>query len=99
MTVQNFRGKSAEISIEKRIAKNLRLLRICQRLSQEQVANAANMSRSSYAAIENGSRQADVNTVTLLSDYYGISLDRLLKEDLSLLYLKMLKETSNRYTR
>lgn len=86
-------GTSIAVPTHVRIARNLRLLRACQQLSQQQIANVANMSRSCYAALENGTRQADVNTVVLLSEYYGISADRLLKEDLSSLYYQLLQDS------
>ena len=90
---------SANLPVHERIAHNLRLLRAFQQLSQKQLAEAANMSRSCYAALENGSRQADVNTILLLSDFYGISTDRLLKEDLGALYHSLLQEETAHHRR
>ena len=90
---------SANIPVHVRIAHNLRLLRVCQQLSQQQIADAANMSRSCYAALENGSRQADVNTILLLSDFYGISIDRLLKDDLGNVYNRLLLEEAAHHRR
>ncbi len=92
-------GSSGTCPIHIRVAKNLRMLRIFQDLSQQQIAKTVNMSRSCYAAVEAGTRQADVNTIVLLSDFYGISADRLLKEDLTSLYSKLLQESSGRFNR
>ncbi len=76
------------------VAGNLRLLRCMHNMSQEQTAALLHISRSCYGALENGSRTPDIITLCKLSSLYGVSLDHLLKLDMSLHLLSLLKRGS-----
>ena len=46
-------------------------------LKQQQVADAIGVSRSTYANYEASKRSPDIETLTKLADFYGITLDAL----------------------
>lgn len=49
--------------------------------TQEEVANALHVSRQTISSWENKRSYPDISSLLNLSDYYNLSLDRLLKED------------------
>lgn len=49
--------------------------------TQEEVANALHVSRQTISSWENERSYPDISSLLNLSDYYNLSLDRLLKED------------------
>lgn len=65
-------------------AKNLQMLRRKQTpyLSQRRLCRRLGVSRSAYAAYELGTRQAPAFFVANVSDYFGVSADKLLREQL-----------------
>lgn len=62
---------------------NLKLLRKRRNRTQEDVALAINVKRTTINNYENGIGQASVENLLTLSDYFKISIDTLLKVDLS----------------
>lgn len=62
---------------------NIKLLRNRRKQSQEEVAGALGLTRSSYSGYENGVAQPNLDVLVQLSEYYKISTDDLLKKDLS----------------
>ena len=64
-----------------KIGNNLKLLRNRLKKSQEEVANELNLTRSSYSGYENNVAQPNLEILLQLSDYYKVSIDRLLRED------------------
>ena len=65
------------------LSANLKLLRNRLKKSQEEVANALGLTRSSYSGYENNVAQPNVESLVLFSDYYKISIDDLVRKDLS----------------
>ncbi len=65
------------------IGANLKLLRKRKKKSQEEVANDLGLTRSSYSGYENGVAEPNLETVRLLSEYYRVSTDELIKKDFS----------------
>lgn len=64
---------------------NLKLLRKRKKLSQEQLAETLGVSRSSVNAYENQLADPTLATLIKISDFFKVSIDRLLKQDLTLL--------------
>lgn len=59
----------------------IKTLRKAKKLSQENLAEALNVSRQAVAKWENGETTPDINNLIQLSDIFNITLDRLLKDD------------------
>lgn len=64
------------------MAKNrlsLKLLELRQQrdLTQKQLCEDLNISRANYSYFENGRRMPDIDTLLLIAQYYGVSLDEL----------------------
>ena len=59
------------------IAIKLKELRSARKISQQQLANALQVDRSSIANWENGRRSPDIETLRMLSDFYDIELSEL----------------------
>lgn len=55
----------------------LKELRKENALTQEHLAKKIGITRGAYANIENGRREPDLNTLTILSNLYGVSFDYL----------------------
>jgi len=64
---------------------NIKLLRKRKGRTQEEVSNFLEMKRSTYSGYENGVAEPGFDVTILLSDYFGVSIDTLLKVDLSVL--------------
>ncbi|MFN5418217.1 MAG: XRE family transcriptional regulator [Flavobacteriia bacterium] len=65
------------------IGTNLKVLRKHFGNSQEEMATLLKLTRSSYSGYENNVAEPSIATLVLLSGIYGISLDIILKKDLS----------------
>lgn len=65
-------------------AKNLRTLRESQTpyLSQRRLCKRLGVSRSAYTTYELGTRQAPAFFISNVAKYFGVSVDKLLKERL-----------------
>lgn len=59
------------------IGENLLTLRKMKKLSQEQVAEAAGVSRQAYTRWEKGETMPDIKSCAALADYFEVSLDDL----------------------
>lgn len=66
-------------------AKNIKFLRKRRRLTQEEVALALKMKRSTLSGYENEVSQPTVQALIALSRFYGVAIDTLLTVDLSTL--------------
>ena len=62
---------------------NIKLLRQRRSRSQEEVALALEVKRSSYSGYENGTAQPHLDLLVRISEYYKVSVDKLLKHDLT----------------
>ena len=66
-------------------ASNIKLLRKRHKHTQDEVANALTMKRSTVSGYENEVAQPGIDVLIAFSKYYNIAIDTLIKEDLSLL--------------
>jgi len=64
-----------------KIGPKLKQARLKKELTQENVANILNVSRSTISSWEVGRSYPDLESIVSLSDLYNISLDNLLRED------------------
>ncbi|HRD52836.1 MAG TPA: LexA family transcriptional regulator [Flavobacteriales bacterium] len=62
---------------------NIKLLRTRRGRSQEEVAIALDVKRSSYSGYENGSAEPTFELLVRMSEYYKLSIDKLLRDDLT----------------
>ncbi|GCD79053.1 XRE family transcriptional regulator [Schleiferia thermophila] len=67
------------------LAKNIKVLRKRKRLSQEQLAHEIGITRSAVNSYENQLADPPLVVLVKLADFFRISIDRLLKQDLSTL--------------
>ena len=59
------------------IGQRLKKLRLLWGKTQQELADALNISRSAYALYEAGRRQLGYESLLALADFYGVSLDYL----------------------
>jgi transcriptional regulator with XRE-family HTH domain len=79
------------------IGRNLKHLRKLRKLTQQDLADQLGINRSNIGAYEECRAAPKYDTLRDMSDFFGVSMDNLVKEDLSGLDeddLKMLRETS-----
>jgi len=62
---------------------NIKLLRKRKKRSQEEVSRSLEISRSAYNSYENGGVEPNFNNLILISTYYSIGLDTLLRTNLT----------------
>ena len=62
---------------------NIRLMRKRRGRTQDEVASSLNMKRPTLSGYENGVAQPGVQQLIAYSEYFGISIDTLVKVDLS----------------
>lgn len=67
------------------IGNNLKMLRKRLKKSQEEVASDLGLTRSTYSGYENGVAQPNLESLIIISDYYKVSIDDLVKKNLELL--------------
>ncbi len=64
-------------------AENIRILRTEREKSQQDMADYLQITRQAYSYYETGKRQPDYETLLKLGEYFNISVDDLLNEDMS----------------
>ena len=64
---------------------NIKLLRSRRGRSQEETAVALDVKRSSYSGYENGSAEPSFDLLVRMSEYFKVSVDKLLRDDLTAL--------------
>jgi transcriptional regulator with XRE-family HTH domain len=67
------------------LKENLKLLRKRKKRSQEEVASLLNITRSAYNSYENGVAEPGLTILIKLSDFFQITMDKLVRTDLSIL--------------
>lgn len=65
------------------LGSNIKLLRTRRGRSQEEVSVALDVKRSSLSGYENGSAEPNLELLVKISEYYKVSVDKLLKYDLN----------------
>lgn len=78
-------------------AKNIKLLRSRKKASQEEASTALEIPRSTYSGYENETAEPSLSTLVKIAGFYNISLDKLVKTDLSKLSDLQLKEIESGY--
>ncbi len=63
------------------IGKKLKELRISEKLTQKQLAEALNIRRENYTRYENDKVRPDYETLIAIVDFYNITLDELFDRD------------------
>lgn len=63
------------------IGRNLKKLRECNKLTQEQVAKFIGIGRSAYSNYENGQRECPIKLLEKLADLFGCDLALLFNDD------------------
>jgi len=66
------------------ISANLKFLRKLSGKSQDEVSKNLDIKRTTLSGYENGSAEPNSDNLVRLADYYGISLDELIRKDVSL---------------
>ena len=59
-------------------AENLKILRERRKITQQQLADNLEISRSTIGMYENGSREPDFETLELIADFFNVNMDRLI---------------------
>jgi len=67
-----------------RIAEKLKVLRLRHGLTTRQLADHLQTTNSQISRIENGLRQPSGDFILRISQYFNVSLDRLMRDDLDL---------------
>jgi transcriptional regulator with XRE-family HTH domain len=78
-------------------ARNIKLLRSRTKKSQDELATELGMTRSSLSAYENGTAEPGFDALVRFSEHYNVSVDKLLKTDLSALSEAQLSEIEKGY--
>ncbi len=63
------------------LSENLIMLRNARGISQEEIAEKIGISRQAYAKWENGATIPDIEKCRRLADFYGITIDSLIKTE------------------
>jgi transcriptional regulator with XRE-family HTH domain len=72
-------SNTAEITYEQQVGLKLKALRDKRKLTQYQVADGADVARRAYVAWEHGENLPSGNSQKKLAEFYGITVDRLIK--------------------
>lgn len=75
-------------------SEKLKQCRTENNLSQENVAEQLNVTRQAVSKWERGINEPDIETIIRLSDMYKVTIDQLLREDLSVVRKLAAKERS-----
>ena len=78
-------------------SKNIRLLRKRKRKTQDDVAVALNIKRSTLSGYENEVSQPGIKALIAFSEYFQVTVDTLIKVDLSELNERQLSQLENGY--
>ena len=66
------------------ISSNIRFLRNLKRYGQEDIAAALSLTQAAISAYEVGKSQPTPDGLVILSDFFGVTIDDLIKKDLSI---------------
>ena len=66
------------------IGEKLKALRVQQGLTTRQLAQALEISQAQISRIENGLRQPSGDLIVKIADFFTVSLDQLMRDDLDL---------------
>ena len=89
--------EKATIQKNHKLRENLRLMRKRCKRSQEEVARALSITRSAYNSYENGIAEPSIELIIRLSEYFSLSVDKLLKVELASLPESVLSQIEKGY--
>ncbi len=78
-------------------AQNIKLLRSRKKASQEEASQALELPRSTYSGYENETAEPSLSTLIRIASFYNISLDKIVKTDLSKVADLQLREMEEGY--
>lgn len=78
------------LSVQRRIASNIKFLRRIFGYNQAELAAALGIARCTYAQLESGAKLPDIESLSILSAFYKISMDSILHLDIETLQQNML---------
>ncbi|OTP33987.1 hypothetical protein A5798_000719, partial [Enterococcus sp. 6C8_DIV0013] len=78
------------------IAETIKVNRKQKKLTQDELAEKIHVSRQTISSWENSKSLPDVTSLVLLSDVYQISLDELIKGDISMIKKLEVKESKEK---
>ncbi len=64
--------------------KNIRKIRISKKMTQSEFAHLFNLKRTALGSYEEGRAEAKIDTVIKIADYFKLSLDDLLRKELTI---------------
>lgn len=76
---------------------NIKLLRKRRYRSQDEVSSSMDIKRSTWSGYENGTCEPSFSTLVRISEYFKVSVDKLLKHDLATLSESLLSELERGY--
>lgn len=76
---------------------NIKLLRKRRKRSQEEIADALEIKRTSLSGYENGVAEPNYTTLAKLSEFFNLTIDKLLKVDLGAISESQLEELEKGY--
>jgi transcriptional regulator with XRE-family HTH domain len=81
--------------MKNRFGKNIQLLRKRKKRSQEETAIALDIKRSTWSGYESGIARPGYERLMIISDYFGVSIDTLVRVDLNTLNERQLIDLEN----
>jgi transcriptional regulator with XRE-family HTH domain len=66
------------------LGRNIKKIRTAKNISQSAFADIFNLKRASIGAYEEGRAEAKIETVIAIADHFGLSIDQLLKKELTI---------------
>jgi len=66
------------------LGKNIRKIRIAKKMTQTEFAELFELKRTAVGAYEEGRAEAKIDTIIKIADYFKLSLDQLLRKELTI---------------
>ncbi len=79
------------------LARNIKKLRAFKNLNQTEFASLFNIKRSSIGAYEEGRAEPKLDTLIMMSDYFNLSIDELVKKELTINQITKFDENFKKY--
>lgn len=80
------------------LARNIKKLRAFKNLNQTEFAALFNIKRSSIGAYEEGRAEPKLDTLIMMSDYFKLSIDELVKKELTINQITKFDENFKKYS-
>lgn len=64
--------------------KNIRKIRIAKKMTQTEFAELFDLKRTALGSYEEGRAEAKIDTIIKIADYFKLSLDQLLRKELTI---------------